>query len=213
MECQNKGLLHLGLSSEACENAGGHWYKCMLNSTCNSVYLLLLTCLIFSLAPCYLLKECINDRPVELGYCIDNEDRQCRDDTDCFVKGTGTCNGDPLWSQTGKSCTSNETCTNRGSSCVNITEDIQTKCSINIGSFEEWVLSFAIEDPYDAEECEHARVELGFEADELDDALVCEQFDALKCDPDSIFDDIDHLTSTARFSPSSTTPVKYEPVT
>jgi len=41
MECQYPGLWHLGLSSEACENGGGRWFR----------------------SPCLLLKECIDNRP------------------------------------------------------------------------------------------------------------------------------------------------------
>eukprot|EP00956_Cyclotella_meneghiniana_P002012 scaffold2243_cov73-Cyclotella_meneghiniana.AAC.18 len=41
MECQNKGLWHLGISDEACENAGGRYYR----------------------TPCVTLKETIDDRP------------------------------------------------------------------------------------------------------------------------------------------------------
>lgn len=40
MECQYPGLWHLGLSSQACENAGGRWFR----------------------SPCFLLQKCINDR-------------------------------------------------------------------------------------------------------------------------------------------------------
>ena len=41
MECQNKGLWHLGLSSQACENAGGRWFR----------------------LPCLELQACIDNRP------------------------------------------------------------------------------------------------------------------------------------------------------
>jgi hypothetical protein len=41
MTCQNRGLFHLGISQEACENAGGRWYR----------------------SPCITLKQCIDDRP------------------------------------------------------------------------------------------------------------------------------------------------------
>ena len=41
MECQYPGLWHLGLSSEACENGGGVWFR----------------------SPCLELQECINNRP------------------------------------------------------------------------------------------------------------------------------------------------------
>ena len=46
MECQNKGLWHLGLSSQACENAGGRWFR----------------------LPCVELKQCIDNRPTK---CLD----------------------------------------------------------------------------------------------------------------------------------------------
>eukprot|EP00956_Cyclotella_meneghiniana_P018120 scaffold29932_cov35-Cyclotella_meneghiniana.AAC.1 len=41
MKCQNKGLWHLGISDEACENAGGNWTR----------------------TPCITLKETIDGRP------------------------------------------------------------------------------------------------------------------------------------------------------
>ena len=41
MDCQNAGPWHLGISSEACENAGGRWFR----------------------TPCVTLKECIDSRP------------------------------------------------------------------------------------------------------------------------------------------------------
>ncbi|EJK46274.1 hypothetical protein THAOC_35064, partial [Thalassiosira oceanica] len=41
MECQNTGPWHLGISEEACSNAGGRWFP----------------------SPCYTLQTCINDRP------------------------------------------------------------------------------------------------------------------------------------------------------
>eukprot|EP00956_Cyclotella_meneghiniana_P032663 scaffold90643_cov21-Cyclotella_meneghiniana.AAC.1 len=41
MECRNKGLWHLGISDEACENAGGKWFR----------------------TPCLTLKETIDNRP------------------------------------------------------------------------------------------------------------------------------------------------------
>ncbi|KAL7521065.1 hypothetical protein ACHAWX_005756 [Stephanocyclus meneghinianus] len=41
MDCQNPGPWHLGISSEACENAGGRWFR----------------------SPCVVLKECIDQRP------------------------------------------------------------------------------------------------------------------------------------------------------
>ena len=40
MECRYPGLWHLGLSSKACENAAGRWFR----------------------SPCFLLQKCINDR-------------------------------------------------------------------------------------------------------------------------------------------------------
>ena len=57
MECQNKGLWHLGISDEACENAGGEWFR----------------------TPCLTLKETIDNRPSRFnlthpidGTCQDN---------------------------------------------------------------------------------------------------------------------------------------------
>ena len=41
MECEHRGPFHLGISEEACENAGGKWYR----------------------TPCVTLQECIDDRP------------------------------------------------------------------------------------------------------------------------------------------------------
>ena len=48
MNCENKGLWHLGVSEEACENAGGTWYR----------------------APCITLKETIDNR--ESRFDLDN---------------------------------------------------------------------------------------------------------------------------------------------
>ena len=57
MECRNKGLWHLGISDEACENAGGQWYR----------------------TPCVTLKKTIDERPSRFdlenpleGTCQDN---------------------------------------------------------------------------------------------------------------------------------------------
>ena len=41
MNCTNRGPWHLGVSDEACEIAGGRWFR----------------------SPCYALKDCIGDRP------------------------------------------------------------------------------------------------------------------------------------------------------
>ena len=41
MKCANTGPWHLGISNEACDNAGGYWYR----------------------SPCITLKECIDARP------------------------------------------------------------------------------------------------------------------------------------------------------
>jgi hypothetical protein len=41
MTCRNRGPFHLGISREACDNAGGRWYR----------------------SPCITLKQCIDDRP------------------------------------------------------------------------------------------------------------------------------------------------------
>ena len=41
MACQNRGPWHLGITSRACENAGGRWFR----------------------SPCVTLKECIDSRP------------------------------------------------------------------------------------------------------------------------------------------------------
>eukprot|EP00956_Cyclotella_meneghiniana_P046051 scaffold396893_cov129-Cyclotella_meneghiniana.AAC.1 len=60
MECLNKGLWHLGISDEACENAGGQWFR----------------------TPCVTLQETIDGRPSRFdldnpiqGSCQDNFDR------------------------------------------------------------------------------------------------------------------------------------------
>eukprot|EP00956_Cyclotella_meneghiniana_P022280 scaffold41923_cov33-Cyclotella_meneghiniana.AAC.1 len=57
MKCQNKGLWHLGISDEACENAGGKWFR----------------------TPCLTLKETVDGRPSRFdlenpleGSCQDN---------------------------------------------------------------------------------------------------------------------------------------------
>jgi len=42
MECQNRGPWHLGISIEACESAGGRWFR----------------------SPCFTLKDCIDQRPL-----------------------------------------------------------------------------------------------------------------------------------------------------
>jgi len=60
MECQNKGPWHLGISDEACENAGGKWFR----------------------SPCLTLKDAIDNRPSRFdlqnpidGTCQDNLNR------------------------------------------------------------------------------------------------------------------------------------------
>lgn len=60
MKCNNKGPWHLGISNEACENAGGKWYR----------------------TPCITLKETVDQRPSRFdmknpigGTCQDNSKR------------------------------------------------------------------------------------------------------------------------------------------
>ena len=56
MECKNKGLWHLGVSDEACENAGGKWIR----------------------TPCVTLREAIDNRPSR--FDLDNPlDGSCQD--------------------------------------------------------------------------------------------------------------------------------------
>eukprot|EP00956_Cyclotella_meneghiniana_P025766 scaffold54371_cov51-Cyclotella_meneghiniana.AAC.2 len=56
MECQNKGLWHLGISDEACENAGGKWFR----------------------TACLTLKDTIDNRPSR--FDLDNPiDGSCQD--------------------------------------------------------------------------------------------------------------------------------------
>lgn len=57
MTCQNRGLWHLGISAEACENAGGEWYR----------------------TPCVTLRDCIADRPAR--FDLDNpQTNGCKDE-------------------------------------------------------------------------------------------------------------------------------------
>jgi len=60
MNCEHPGPWHLGISEEACENAGGKWYR----------------------TPCVTLQECIDDRPnrfelgaPQTGTCQDNMEK------------------------------------------------------------------------------------------------------------------------------------------
>lgn len=57
MDCNNRGPWHLGISDEACENAGGKWFR----------------------SPCYALKDCIDDRPKK---CPTDQSQYDNDDCD-----------------------------------------------------------------------------------------------------------------------------------
>lgn len=67
-------------------------------------------------------------------------------------------------------------------------------CDYNPGEFEKWASLLDIADPNDQEQCEHARVELGFERHDRDDAEACKTFNQFKCNPESLFDDLDDIT-------------------
>lgn len=175
MECQNTGLYHLGVDSEPCENAGGRWFP----------------------HPCHTLKECIDDRPpVEPGHCLFDESIECREDSECAdISISGSC----INQQTGKSSSDNN-CTSIDQTCPSgyVCEfDYESICIYEPGAFEEWAASITIEDPSDQAQCEHTREELGFDKDDRDDVLICEQFDAYKCETDSLFDDLDDMTERA----------------
>ena len=60
MECQNKGLWHLGLSSQACENAGGRWFR----------------------LPCLELQACIDNRPPK---CLGSDGTGHNSKDDCVL--------------------------------------------------------------------------------------------------------------------------------
>ena len=61
MKCQNNGPWHLGISAEACENAGGEWFR----------------------TPCVTLKETIDNRPsrFDLDAPMDGD---CQYNLDCL---------------------------------------------------------------------------------------------------------------------------------
>jgi hypothetical protein len=54
MTCKNKGPFHLGISEEACENAGGKWFR----------------------TPCITLKRAIDQRPPRFNM---GSSKQCQD--------------------------------------------------------------------------------------------------------------------------------------
>jgi len=62
MDCNNRGPWHLGISDEACENAGGKWFR----------------------SPCYALKDCIDDRPKKChtAHSHSQDDSGANDDCD-----------------------------------------------------------------------------------------------------------------------------------
>jgi hypothetical protein len=62
MDCNNRGLWHLGISEEACENANGKWFR----------------------SPCYALKDCIDDRPKKCptAHSHSQDDSGANDDCD-----------------------------------------------------------------------------------------------------------------------------------
>ena len=153
------------------------------------------------------MKECIDNRPFEPpGYCLEDELISCRDDLECPIS-PGRCTSQDSGNPSAGTCTSDQTCPS-GSVCE--FDSAQTGCWYNPSEFEKWAHSFAIDDATDQGQCEDARVALGFEPQDFDDALACERFIAIKCDPDSIFDDIDDLTEGAFVLPT-TTSVTYIP--
>jgi hypothetical protein len=114
MDCNNRGAWHLAISEEACENAGGNWFR----------------------SPCYALKDCINDRPNE-----------CPADQDCGFSN----------------------------------------------SFEKFAKDIEINDATDEEECSYARQQLGYDAEYMFDAEVCQEFRERLCDP--FYKDVDEATN------------------
>eukprot|EP00956_Cyclotella_meneghiniana_P002464 scaffold2838_cov23-Cyclotella_meneghiniana.AAC.2 len=88
MECKNKGLWHLGISDEACENAGGKWYR----------------------TPCLTLKETIDNRPSR--FDLDNPlDGSCQDNLirlETAVVSASTADSDFRFASTQNGC--NEFC-------------------------------------------------------------------------------------------------------
>jgi hypothetical protein len=56
MACKNKGPFHLGISEEACENAGGKWFR----------------------TPCITLKKTVDQRPPRFDM---NSTKQCQNDS------------------------------------------------------------------------------------------------------------------------------------
>ena len=112
----------------------------------------------------------------------------------------------------GERCKSDDEC-HPNSVCDDIlVEDVQTECWYKPGSFEEWAEGFAIDDAANQTQCEDARVSLGLDANDYDDAFACEQFDAFKCDPESIYDIIDSMAEEADV-PRTTTSVSYNDIT
>ena len=109
-------------------------------------------------------------------------------------------------------CTNSRECPSTSVCDDILAEEFQTKCQYNPSSFEQWAVGFVIHDATDQSQCRKAREELGFEADSIDDPLACEKFKALKCDPDSIFDEIGGLTELFD-KPRTTTSVPYKDIT
>ena len=160
------------------------------------------------LAPCLTLKECIDNRPyVPPGYCLEDETIQCRDDSECPIK-PGRCTDEDPGNPSAGTCTSDQTCP-KGSVC-DYDDSIYSECWYKPGTFEEWAEGFVIDDASNQTQCEDARVSLGLQFNEYDDALACEQFNDIKCDPDSMFDDIDALAEED--PPRTTTTVAYNDI-
>ncbi|KAL7548765.1 hypothetical protein ACHAWF_012042 [Thalassiosira exigua] len=70
---------------------------------------------------------------------------------------------------------------------------------------------FLIDDPEEEEQCDTARVELGFESDVSNDLEVCQEFQIIMCDVDSTFSLVDDIVGDEDI-PKRTTSVRYTPV-
>lgn len=159
------------------------------------------------LAPCVTLKECIDNRPdVPPGYCLEDETIQCRDDSECPIK-PGLCTDEDTANPSAGTCTSDQTCP-KGSVC-DYDDSIYSECWYKPGTFEEWAEGFVIDDASNQTQCESARVSLGLQFNEYDDAYACEQFIDIKCDP-GFFDDVDVMAEEN--PPRTTTTVAYNDI-
>ena len=194
MTCRDFGLYHLGISPEACENASGKWFP----------------------NPCHTLKKCIKNRPtVEPGHCFYNTTISCREDSQCAdLPIPGSCvNQDTGSLRADVNCTSEDLSTCPAGFECRLLDNEESRCDYNPPAFEEWAASFTIEDASNQTQCEAAREELGFDKDDRDDALICEQFNEYKCEDESIFDDLDILTNDRPQPPVlvSVSPTRFTP--